>query len=350
MRIGKEKVKLSEKDAVEETQNVTESQQFKRWFGDWQNNPAKASKVVNKDGTPKVLYHGTPGKGFTATDNVGTFDGTNPDIRFSMKDSVEATDKLIAVHNLSAEQLQGDIDLGGFPMPSIAVTKPEMGHTNFGDISIIFGRDTIDPARRSNKVYGGDAYTPTFPQVGYKPNRKVADRLSDLYYKVYRAAGHDIAYPLYKHSKPHKNREGKLASPAYYSLISGFTFTEKLAVQTSEQLSCLPCYEADKEGGYYRALAYTVKLMRKYQRKRGGGERKRRVKAYFGYAELRMPRIHHGPYKGFARQHGNVCQNLKVNAKAEHSAAEHEHEYLYNIILRCHKAEKYHGKVYKIAE
>lgn len=37
---------------------VTESQQFKRWFGDWQNNPAKASKVVNEDGTPKVMYRG----------------------------------------------------------------------------------------------------------------------------------------------------------------------------------------------------------------------------------------------------------------------------------------------------
>lgn len=40
-------------------QNVTESQQFKRWFGDWQNHPERASKVVNADGTPKVVYHGT---------------------------------------------------------------------------------------------------------------------------------------------------------------------------------------------------------------------------------------------------------------------------------------------------
>lgn len=38
---------------------VTQSQQFKRWFGDWQNDPANASKVVNADGTPKVMYHGT---------------------------------------------------------------------------------------------------------------------------------------------------------------------------------------------------------------------------------------------------------------------------------------------------
>lgn len=39
--------------------NVIQSQQFKRWFGDWKNHPESASKVVNADGTPKVVYHGT---------------------------------------------------------------------------------------------------------------------------------------------------------------------------------------------------------------------------------------------------------------------------------------------------
>ena len=39
--------------------STTESQQFKRWFGDWQKHPRDASKVVNEDGTPKVVYHGT---------------------------------------------------------------------------------------------------------------------------------------------------------------------------------------------------------------------------------------------------------------------------------------------------
>lgn len=29
--------------------NITQSKQFMRWFGDWQNNPAKASKVVDSN-------------------------------------------------------------------------------------------------------------------------------------------------------------------------------------------------------------------------------------------------------------------------------------------------------------
>ena len=50
--------RFSEKVNMNISENV-QSQQFKRWFGDWQNDPANASKVVNADGTPKVMYHGT---------------------------------------------------------------------------------------------------------------------------------------------------------------------------------------------------------------------------------------------------------------------------------------------------
>ena len=33
---------------------------FKDWFGDWENNPNEASKVVDKNGEPLVVYHNTP--------------------------------------------------------------------------------------------------------------------------------------------------------------------------------------------------------------------------------------------------------------------------------------------------
>ena len=39
--------------------NITQSQQFKRWFGDWQNKPQNASKAVDRNGEPLVLYHQT---------------------------------------------------------------------------------------------------------------------------------------------------------------------------------------------------------------------------------------------------------------------------------------------------
>lgn len=49
-------VKQKNSEVVDE---ITESKNFKEWFGDWQNHPERASKVVNADGTPKVVYHGT---------------------------------------------------------------------------------------------------------------------------------------------------------------------------------------------------------------------------------------------------------------------------------------------------
>ena len=52
--------------------NLTEEQwvmvrtpNFKKWFGDWENDPANASKVVDENGEPLVVYHGTSAE-FTA--------------------------------------------------------------------------------------------------------------------------------------------------------------------------------------------------------------------------------------------------------------------------------------------
>lgn len=53
---------------LKSSRNQTETDSFKKWFGDWQNDPEHASKVVNEDGTPKVVYHGTNAE-FTVFDN-----------------------------------------------------------------------------------------------------------------------------------------------------------------------------------------------------------------------------------------------------------------------------------------
>lgn len=41
--------------------------EFKKWFGDWENNPENASKVIDENGEPLVVYHGTHGN-FTIFD------------------------------------------------------------------------------------------------------------------------------------------------------------------------------------------------------------------------------------------------------------------------------------------
>lgn len=42
---------------------------FHDWFGDWQHDPAHASLVVDENGEPRVVYHGTHRAGFTVFDS-----------------------------------------------------------------------------------------------------------------------------------------------------------------------------------------------------------------------------------------------------------------------------------------
>lgn len=101
---------------------------------------------------------------------------------FSLKEDVEETKDLIAVHNITEGKLNKQLKLEGFPMISIAVTKTDIGHTNFGEISAVFTKKTIDPKNKKNKVYSADAWTATFPKVEYESNQTVSGKLKGMMY------------------------------------------------------------------------------------------------------------------------------------------------------------------------
>lgn len=111
---------------------------------------------------------------------VGTESGyARVDGRFSLKGVVEDNGTLIALHNLTESKLLGALRLGGFPMPSIAVTRTDIPHTNFGEISLVMDKRAVDPkASRKNTVYSADAWTPTFPQVEYEADAQAERRIS----------------------------------------------------------------------------------------------------------------------------------------------------------------------------
>ena len=44
------------------------TKEFKDWFGDWQNDPKNASKVVDENGEPRIVYHGSNQYGFDIFD------------------------------------------------------------------------------------------------------------------------------------------------------------------------------------------------------------------------------------------------------------------------------------------
>ena len=94
----------------------------------------------------------------------------------------DGTDKnLVAMHNLSADNLETALKRGGLPMPSIAVTKDSISHNDFGEVSVLFDKDTIDPEINNNHVYGSDVYSPTHPGLEYKVNEKKSKEVYDYF-------------------------------------------------------------------------------------------------------------------------------------------------------------------------
>lgn len=115
------------------------------------------------------------------------FNSRKRDIRFSLSSPVEENKNLMAIHNLHANEVLKQLDLGGMPMPSIAVTDPaKVDHEGFGDITLILDKDTIDPKKsKYNKVYSGDAYTPTFPRIEYEANEAVSNNIANRVNALY---------------------------------------------------------------------------------------------------------------------------------------------------------------------
>ena len=125
-----------------------------------------------------------PAKNSIAQENAESKGNSEPvkkSVRFQLSAPVEVDQNkdLVAVHNLTAENLQEALELGGMPSPSIAVVKAQEGHTKYGPISLVFNSDTIDPmVNRANRIYGSDAWTPTRPNVEYEVHADKAVKLN----------------------------------------------------------------------------------------------------------------------------------------------------------------------------
>lgn len=165
------------------------------------------NRITDRDSTNDIIRKSAADT--RIKENIGS-------TRFRINTPVEQRGDLVAIHNISEDKLKEAIGLGGFPMPSIAITKPEVGHSTFGDISLVFGKETINPTDRRNKVYGEDAWTPTFPTVGYKLNE---DKTSDIYRRANKAGNLPLFNPVDFHSDNYKSYINGIGSD---SLVNHF--------------------------------------------------------------------------------------------------------------------------------
>ena len=112
---------------------------------------------IQAAGYDGVVYHdwGEYGSSYVAfyPNQIKLTTNKNPskqsDIRYALEIDGETTPvdveegrNLVALHNLSEDKLLRVIELGGFPMPSIAVTTTDLPHENYGSLTVVFGRET----------------------------------------------------------------------------------------------------------------------------------------------------------------------------------------------------------------
>lgn len=130
------------------------------------------------------------------TDNIANnaSNVNNNETKFSLDIPIEETKELVAIHNTTESKLLSALELGGLPSPSIAIMKAQniSANNEFGDISLVFDKKTIDPQEsNANKVYSSDAYTPISVKAEHKLNEKKA---WNLYSKINNLVKQKLAY------------------------------------------------------------------------------------------------------------------------------------------------------------
>jgi hypothetical protein len=118
--------------------------EFKNWFGDWENDPENASKVIDENGEPLVVYHGTNNK-FDSFDTkkIGerTLDASSSKYKedgFFFTNSMDSADYYSRIGGLSGNVLSTYLNI-----------KNPLVIDNTGEYSDRYFSNTIDNARNS---------------------------------------------------------------------------------------------------------------------------------------------------------------------------------------------------------
>ncbi|MBR4310754.1 MAG: hypothetical protein IKW19_00790 [Akkermansia sp.] len=185
-------------------------EEFYRELSRWEKGAKQASELLLAHGIKGIKYldGASRGKGegsynyvifsgddvkITGVNESGKFksmweDYTDTTATFSMERN------LAAVHSLSAEKFLGALELGGMPLPSVAVTRLDKPYSWGGanGIALVGRPELVDP-RRGTDVYSADAWTGKFPRVvhkhiesaDFKEAAKAAGKLEDKYGYVF---------------------------------------------------------------------------------------------------------------------------------------------------------------------
>ena len=172
------------------TSNLTPEQyelvrtpEFKAWFGDWENNPERASKVVDENGEPLVVYHGTKkrfNKFLSKYSNQGVFwFSSNKDKILSGDAGAASRDVLIEVF-LNAKKIAGWEEYENLGLGQIEDRGFES--IKLDDDYVIFEPKNIKLADGTNTTFDADSDDIRYEDGGLiAPNGKTSNLTPEQY-------------------------------------------------------------------------------------------------------------------------------------------------------------------------
>lgn len=106
-------------------------------------------------------------------------------VNFDANFQIENKNPLIVIHNISERGLANVLNIGGLPVPSLAITSANNTLSSFGEITLIGDPYLADPKQPANKVFDTDVYSPRYPrsQKSFKSiseQRKFEKEILDL--------------------------------------------------------------------------------------------------------------------------------------------------------------------------
>lgn len=117
-------------------------------------------KMLRKFGVKGLRYYGRRDK-----HGIVTWQRTPVTERLLSQD---LSNRLVVTHGISIDKLNQALDLGGLPVPSIAISRADKPLTDFGPIKLVGTKNMIDPSDPTNRVYDRDIWSTTFPTAEYK--------------------------------------------------------------------------------------------------------------------------------------------------------------------------------------
>lgn len=117
----------------------------------WENAPSYAHRKKQYESANNILFQSGDGK-------------------------TRITNTLFVTHTLTDSNLKSSVEIGGFVMPSLGITKPVLdlfsNLQNFGNITLIGNRDLGIQLIKEGAVYDRDIWSPVFPRPEYTPNTR----------------------------------------------------------------------------------------------------------------------------------------------------------------------------------